>query len=154
MAKHLSVLSKAYGRLLLRGGVLGGLGLMIASLGLLVLPFGLYEHVSNQQFLKHSLETSATVISQSDSGSRAGGTIVEFEYTVNNHLYRSRDTAVNVPVSGTQLVRYDPAHPQKARLANANISDREASYTISRAFIVSGLAAYLVGCIIQRLRSH
>lgn len=108
------------------GGTLLLVGLIFLGVGAIQLGLGIFFFVRTRRFLRTAVEATGTIVELIESSGSEGGTVyqavVEFQ-TADGRSIRWQETMASNPPAGQQgdqlLMKYDPARPQRARIAKA-----------------------------------
>ena len=108
------------------GGTLLLVGVIFLGIGAVMIGLAIIFFSRTRRFLRTAVEATGTILELRESSGSEGGTVysavVEFQTADGRSIRWEESMASNPPAGqpGEQLVmKYDPANPQKARIAKA-----------------------------------
>ena len=108
------------------GGTVLLVGVIFLVIGAVMIGLAIFFFSRTRRFLRSALDATGTILELRESSGSDGGTVysavVEFPTTDGRRIRWEESMASNPPAGqpGEQLVmKYDPANPQKARIAKA-----------------------------------
>jgi hypothetical protein len=108
------------------GGTVLLVGVIFLVIGAVMIGLAIFVFNRTRRFLRTALDATGTILELRESSGSEGGTVysavVAFQTTCGRSIRWEESMASNPPAGqpGEQLVmKYDPANPQKARIAKA-----------------------------------
>jgi hypothetical protein len=101
-------------------------GVIFVAIGAVFIGLGIFFFIRTRRFLRTAAEAPGTIVELRESSGSEGGTVysavVEFQ-TADSRSIRWEESMASNPPAGqpgdTLVMKYDPANPNKARIAKA-----------------------------------